>query len=109
MAENGEKTSDERLKFITESPYVCASEEERNLAADLLSTRKELDQLRADAAKIHPRIWKLVRKGEYFIIIGKHEPYFVQAYGLIREQEMKQGTWSESDELTYQKNTAREE
>jgi hypothetical protein len=57
----------------------------------------------------YPRVFKLIDKGEYFLVVARHEPYFVQAYGLIREQEMKQGTWSEFDEIAYQKNTAREE
>lgn len=59
---------------------------------------KKLKELK----RIYPRVFKLINKGENFIVIAQHEPYFAKAYALIREQEKKQGTWSFADEILFQ-------
>lgn len=51
---------------------------------------------------LYPRAAKLMREGKNFIVIAEHEPYFIRAYGMIRDQEKKQGTWTDDDERIYQ-------
>uniref|UniRef100_A0A6M3KUQ6 Uncharacterized protein n=1 Tax=viral metagenome TaxID=1070528 RepID=A0A6M3KUQ6_9ZZZZ len=62
---------------------------------------QEIERLKAELYLLHPRVLKLARSGKRFIVIGEHEPYFMAAYAMIRDQEMKQGTWSEEDRLEY--------
>ena len=49
----------------------------------------------------HPRAEKLLDRGEPFLVIAEHEPYYLKAYSMIRDQEIKQGTWSEEDERIF--------
>ncbi len=58
----------------------------------------QLDRL---AEGLHPRVLKLAGRDEPFIVIGCREPYFARAYGMIRKQEQKQGTWTEEDERCW--------
>lgn len=51
--------------------------------------------------QLHPRVIKLARSGKRFIVIGVHEPYFIKAYQMIREQELKQGTWLFPDDQEF--------
>lgn len=51
--------------------------------------------------KFHPRAVKLLRKRKAFIVIADDEPYFMRAYGLIRQNEMAKGTWTPVDEACY--------
>lgn len=51
---------------------------------------------------LYPRAAKLMRRGQKFIVIADHEPYYLLAYEMIREQEKKQGTWTAQDETCYQ-------
>ena len=37
-----------------------------------------------------------------FIVIGGHEPYFPEAYELIRICELAKGTWTEECESSFQ-------
>ena len=68
------------------------------LTVCIAEQQDEIERLRAS---VHPRVWKLVEKGRDFIVIGEHEPYYLQAYALIREHEMSQGTWTERDRICY--------
>ena len=52
--------------------------------------------------ELYPRAFKLMDKGKYFIVISFDEPYFMTAYSLIREQEIKIGRWNADDEAMYQ-------
>ena len=52
-------------------------------------------------ALLDSRAGKLLRRGQYFISIADDEPYFEQAYNLIRDQEIVEGHWTEEDEQTY--------
>jgi len=61
----------------------------------------EIQRLTAELAMLHPRVLKLARAGKRFIVIGEHEPYFMHSYAMIRDQEMKQGTWTEEDRVEY--------
>lgn len=49
----------------------------------------------------HPRAAKLMLKGKPFIVIAEDEPYFLFAYGLIRDNERKAGRWDNDDENAY--------
>ena len=61
----------------------------------------ELTRLEERIFQVHPRVWKLVDKCCDFLVIGEHEPYYLPAYAMIREQEMQQGTWTEDDRIAY--------
>jgi hypothetical protein len=52
--------------------------------------------------KFHPRAVKLLRKRKNFLVIAEDEPYFIEAYKLIREHEKEIGRWTERDEDIYQ-------
>lgn len=66
-----------------------------------------LESTEADAQKLqkaldfHPRASKLMRMRKPFIVISVTEPYFEEAFDLIRHQERWQGTWTEKDEEWY--------
>jgi hypothetical protein len=47
------------------------------------------------------RVAKLVGRQANFIIIGEHEPYYLKAYGMIRQQEKGQNTWTDDDEQMW--------
>lgn len=49
----------------------------------------------------HPRAQKLIEKRKPFIVVSHDEPYFGQVYALIREHEIKKGTWTNVDEIAY--------
>lgn len=51
---------------------------------------------------LYPRAAKLMRRGQKFIVIAEHEPYYLAAYEMIRDQEKKQDTWTAEDEQCYQ-------
>ena len=61
----------------------------------------EIERLTRMMNTVHPRVWKLAEKHHNFIVIGEHEPYYLTAYSLIREQEMLQGTWTEDDQFAF--------
>jgi hypothetical protein len=62
-----------------------------------------LENLVDKLQQLHPRAMKLMRKKKNFIVIAEDEPYFVRAYGLLREHEIKKGTWTREDEqLCYE-------
>jgi len=51
--------------------------------------------------KVHPRAIKLLRKQKPFIVIAEDEPYYLKAYGMIRENEQAKGTWTPEDEACF--------
>ena len=51
---------------------------------------------------LYPRVFKLMDKGKYFVVVAFDEPYFLSVYSMIREQEIKIGRWNEEDEKVYQ-------
>jgi len=61
----------------------------------------ECEYLRKLIERVHPRVWKLVDKQRDFIVIGEHEPYYMNAYAMIREHEISKGTWTEEDRVAY--------
>jgi ABC-type siderophore export system fused ATPase/permease subunit len=73
------------------------SDEEKPVIRTLEEIKKKVHQL-----DNYPRVEKLINKGKNFIVIAEGEPYFIKAYGMIREQETKQGTWTTEDERIYQ-------
>jgi hypothetical protein len=58
----------------------------------ILSERSLLDNSRAG---------KLLRKGKEFIVVAIDEPYYPQAYRLIRQSEVKKGTWTKECEARF--------
>lgn len=48
-----------------------------------------------------PKLIKMLHSKKQFIIIGEHEPYYMHAYNMIRNQETKQGTWTEDCERAF--------
>ncbi len=62
---------------------------------------QELLEKNALLEESYPRAFKLMRNNKHFLVIASHEPYYLKAYEMIREQEMKQGTWTDEDEALY--------
>ena len=54
-----------------------------------------------------PKLIKMLHSKKQFIIIGEHEPYYMHAYNMIRNQEQKQKTWTEECEAAYRQATYR--
>lgn len=54
-----------------------------------------------DMTTFHPRAAKLMRKRKAFIVIAHDEPYFQQAYSMIRDNEKAKGTWTDEDERVW--------
>jgi predicted amidophosphoribosyltransferase len=52
--------------------------------------------------ELYPRVFKLMDKGKYFVVVAFDEPYFLKVYSMIRDQEKKIGRWNEEDEKVYQ-------
>lgn len=63
--------------------------------ADELKQYKQLE-------REYPRAFKLMLEKKNFIVIASHEPYFIEAYQLIRDNEMRNGTWTTQDESFFQ-------
>jgi len=50
---------------------------------------------------LNPRLNKVLASGKRFLIVTETEPYYFAVYRMIREQERRQGTWTEQDEDNY--------
>lgn len=50
---------------------------------------------------LNPRLNKVLASGKRFLIVSETEPYYFAVYRMIREQERRQGTWTEQDEDNY--------
>lgn len=64
----------------------------------------ELDELKAELKALesfHPRAMKLMRKRKHFIVVACDEPYFMDVYSLIADEETKKGTWTPEDEAKW--------
>ena|GEM_PF-6308392 len=75
--------------------------ERDRLKGEVRDLQDEVSKLNAYCHHVHPRVWKMVAKGRNFLVIGEHEPYYLEAYKMIRDQEMKQGTWTEEDRVAF--------
>ncbi|HNX37051.1 MAG TPA: hypothetical protein PL124_03060 [Candidatus Cloacimonadota bacterium] len=49
------------------------------------------------------RLCKVLMSGKYYLVTTHTEPYFRDFYATIRDNERKQGTWSDADERIYQR------
>lgn len=56
--------------------------------------RRQLDE--ADRL-LSGRAGKLLKKGKTFIVVAVDEPYFRKVYEMIRDEEVRNGTWSQED------------
>ena len=81
-------TEEERKQIAANAETIMTLSDENALARELI-------------AQVHPRVWKLVEKQRQFIVIGEHEPYYMEAYAMIRDHEMSKGTWTEEDRVAY--------
>lgn len=59
------------------------------------------DKRLREALSRNPRVEKVLLSGKGFLIITSTEPYFGEAYNMIREQEIAQGTWTHGDQLLF--------
>lgn len=50
---------------------------------------------------VNHRALKLMRQGKPFIVIATDAPYFLTAYGLLRNAELLKGDWTEEDEYRW--------
>jgi hypothetical protein len=64
-------------------------------------TVKELLEFRS-YVEVHPRCFRLLKQGKHFLVVAEKEPYAMKVYAMIKNQEKKQGTWSEADEQAFQ-------
>lgn len=91
----------ERKGKIMSDVYRELYLDKQNQLLDLLkkacALQEELDGLK----EFHPRAFKLMQKQKIFIVIADDEPYYFEAYSLIREHEIQKGTWSEEDERIF--------
>lgn len=55
----------------------------------------------AGAASVSDRLDKVLRSGKGYLIVTDTEPYYLDVYRLIRNQERDQGSWSVEDEERY--------
>jgi len=101
MADTPEQSHGARVDYndlVARLRCACADSDGPLYGSDLVPIIGDL----CDAVEsVHPRVWKLVAKSRNFIVIGEHEPYYLQAYAMIRECEMAKGTWSEDDRVAY--------
>uniref|UniRef100_A0A6M3JJ80 Uncharacterized protein n=1 Tax=viral metagenome TaxID=1070528 RepID=A0A6M3JJ80_9ZZZZ len=87
---------------MSEQCDYCGWSDEAGVAHDCRKALyAEIERLTAELELLHPRVIKLAKSGKRFIVIGEHEPYFMHSYAMIRDQEMKQGTWTEEDRVEY--------
>lgn len=69
---------------------------------------KELTQLRKKVeaaeklAEETPRAFKLMERGQNFLVVADDEPYFMEVYFQIRKQEIIEGHWTVEDERAYE-------
>jgi len=91
------RIDDKRINELRAS-YEEYSDRVAFLVEDNQKVRTELELARES----HPRAMKLIEKGEYFLVVAEHESYFQKTYWSIREEEIKNGTWTEVDETIYQ-------
>lgn len=47
------------------------------------------------------RAGKLLKQGDIFIVIKDDEPYYCDAYSMIRNHEIATGRWNDEDEAAY--------
>lgn len=71
------------------------------LAAWVLQTLDAALSAANKALDFHPRAAKLMRKRKNFVVIACDEPYFMDAYDLIRDSEIQKGTWTVEDQWHY--------
>ena len=73
-----------------------------DLAAKLSDTEVDLNDAKAALAALdlHP-CRKLLDEKRDFIMITQDEPYYIDAYRLVRQNEMRRGGWTPEDEKTF--------
>lgn len=71
-------------------------------ARDMSDNELKVMEAIALLARVSERVLNLLRKREPFLVIGEHEPYYLEMYATIREYEKRDGTWSFQDEMSYQ-------
>jgi len=50
---------------------------------------------------LSPRLSKVLASGKEFLLVTETEPYYLDVYRIIRQQEKEQGTWTQQDEERY--------
>ncbi len=87
---------------VHEWPVLVTTEDRQGryveIPPELIDRIEQLEQVE----KFHPRAAKLAHKRKQFIVIAVDEPYFRQAFDLIRTRELEIGRWTDEDELRYQ-------
>ena len=68
---------------------------------DLIGERNRLREENERLRSIYPRVFKLIDKEKFFLVVAEDDPYFGKVYSMIRDQEIKIGRWNENDEETY--------
>ena len=48
------------------------------------------------------RAGKLLKKGKFFLVVADDEPYFIEVFEMIRDQEIEIGRWTEEDQEIFE-------
>ncbi len=64
--------------------------------------QKHIEGIQAQHLLDTTRAGKLLKKGTPFIVVSINEPYYPQVYRLIRQHELRKGTWTENCEKDFQ-------
>lgn len=80
---------------------------------DLVNHERLLQEAEAEQERLkrtlefHPRAAKLMGKKKNFLVVADDEPYFMEVYNKIREEEQRKGRWTDEDEYNYDVATGR--
>lgn len=60
-----------------------------------------LEKLKVAEGLLDSRAGKLLKKGKYFLVVAIDEPYFLDVYTLIRNEEISKGRWTYDDQARF--------
>lgn len=93
-------------KLLLEDGMKGRGASETSLTTDDTEKSRELQREPYEAPMflemaLDARLNKVLASGKRFLIVTETEPYYFAVYRMIREQERRQGTWTEQDEDNY--------
>lgn len=65
---------------------------------DVLNQMDDIYQYWCKLKREYPRVFKLIDKRVPFFVVKATEPYAGKVVALIKQEEMKSGTWTPADE-----------
>jgi hypothetical protein len=105
----------QKLKVELESKEIIINGKQEeinrlaNTALEQLETISKIEREKyhlaselAQAKEFHPRAMKLISKKKNFVVVAEDEPYYIQVYAMIRQNEHENWKWSIEDEELFQ-------